>query len=105
MNDKTMGRVVIAGLSVIFLILISWWFSVDPTENFIENVPGMDNRAAIESQAGPKVVVNIGEKFARSTGIPSEMPGSWPHFRGEHFDNISRDKTPLADSWPAQHAD
>ena len=25
--------------------------------------------------------------------------GSWPHFRGADFDNISKDQTPLAESW------
>ena len=27
------------------------------------------------------------------------MPGDWPRFRGADFDNISKDTTPLAETW------
>jgi len=38
--------------------------------------------------------------LARSDGLPADgIAGSWPCFRGEAFDNISRDPTPLARSW------
>ena len=35
---------------------------------------------------------------AQAFQIPA-LPGSWPRFRGENFDNISREATPLADAW------
>ncbi len=33
-------------------------------------------------------------------GQPSELPGSWPAFRGAARDGISRETTPLLESWP-----
>jgi outer membrane protein assembly factor BamB len=33
--------------------------------------------------------------------LQAKLPGSWPRFRGQRLDNISRDDVPLARSWPA----
>jgi outer membrane protein assembly factor BamB len=46
----------------------------------------------------PDTVI-IGEYFDTLARIDEVLPGDWPRFRGSDFDNISKDKTPLAESW------
>jgi len=41
-------------------------------------------------------------KLTTSGGTPSDIPGSWPCFRGANRDSISLDETPLADTWAAE---
>ena len=43
--------------------------------------------------------MDIGAYFASFDGIPSEIQGSWPRFRGADFDNISKEKSRLTSSW------
>jgi outer membrane protein assembly factor BamB len=89
--------------AVVFLFVIGaggclwWWFSHDPTKDFLERVPGMDGSpkylTALEE------IINVGEYFESFDGVPSELPGEWPRFRGKNFDNISDESVPLADRW------
>ena len=96
------GLLVLAGL-----ISIAWWLGKDPVRDFVTTEPGLDNR-------GAKPVVpdiQIGEYFeapggetdpgqiaglAEATGLT----GTWPRFRGEYFDNISRSDIGLIDRFP-----
>ncbi|MEI7832775.1 MAG: PQQ-binding-like beta-propeller repeat protein [bacterium] len=40
--------------------------------------------------------------FTPGSGKPANLPGAWPRFRGEKFDGISYEDTPLLHSWPAE---
>jgi outer membrane protein assembly factor BamB len=85
------------------LISISWWLGHDPVDKLVSTQPGLDNR-------GAKAVVpdiEIGAFFevlspAGDAGIESGLNETWPRFRGEHFDNISRSKIPLIEKFPAE---
>jgi len=59
----------------------------------------MDNRPEVAYSGQP--AVDIGAYFESFSGTPSTIAGSWPRFRGAHYDNISRDETPLAREWSA----
>ena len=97
MNEKTINLITIIGTTFLGLIVLSWWLLYNPVSDFAENVPGKDNRPEIlSSQTEP---VNIGAIFASFDGIPSGIQENWPRFRGENFDNISRENIKLADSW------
>ena len=37
----------------------------------------------------------------RGEGVPSQIAGAWPWFRGPHFDAIAHETVPLARKWPA----
>jgi outer membrane protein assembly factor BamB len=56
----------------------------------------MDNRPE-KKQMSDSVI--IGEFFDTLKSIDEVIPGSWPRFRGADYDNISKDTTPLAESW------
>ncbi|MDY0097992.1 MAG: PQQ-binding-like beta-propeller repeat protein [Bacteroidales bacterium] len=81
--------------AVLAAVLLLWLFT-DKYSFLSERLPGMDNRPEIKPR---DEAVVIGE-FFDSLGILEEhISGSWPRFRGTYYDNISRDTTPLADSW------
>jgi outer membrane protein assembly factor BamB len=88
---------VITGTAVIiFISAFSWWIFSTPSYNVTERVPGLDNRPPVKPISDLVIIGEFTERF----GDPEEIvPGSWPRFRGEYFDNISRDQTPLAESW------
>ena len=95
MNNQ--NSIVVVSLSVITIIIVGFWLFHDPTGNFSERIPGMDNRPA--GGRGGNDTVNIGENFKHYKTVTSELKGTWTRFRGANFDNIVTDKTPLIDSW------
>lgn len=83
------------------VISISWWLGKDPVEELVTTQPGLDNR-------GAKAVIpdiEIGAFFEMlASGEDQGTAGldeSWPRFRGENFDNISRSPVSLIDKFPA----
>jgi outer membrane protein assembly factor BamB len=97
MHEKTVNLVTIVGAAFIGLVFLTWWLLHNPVKDFVESVPGMDNRPpGFTSQIQ---AVDIGAYFASFDGISSEIRGSWPRFRGIDFDNISKENIRLADSW------
>jgi outer membrane protein assembly factor BamB len=97
MNQKFLNLITITGTTFIGLVLLTWWLLHNPVRGFVENAPGMDGRPKILS--GTSEVVDIGAYFARFDGIPGNIQGNWQRFRGADFDNISKEKTRLLDSW------
>ena len=82
--------------AVFWLAALGWWFTYKPPFQITERIPGEDGEpahSAVQSAASS----NIGEFFSDYGGIPSQVSGSWPRFRGGNFNNISLDKTPLRD--------
>ncbi len=92
------SKVVITGLTiVVFVASLAWWLSGSYSRaDILIRLPGMDNRPPMVIR---KDSVVIGQ-FFDTLSQPDEMiAGSWPRFRGVDFDNISKDSTPLAESW------
>jgi outer membrane protein assembly factor BamB len=82
---------------LIFTSALLWWRINDHyPSDVLERVPGMDKRPKIDQR--PDSVI-IGEFFDTLNVFDAFTPGEWPRFRGSFFDNISRDTTPLAESW------
>lgn len=96
MNEKTLNLITIVGTTFIGLIFLSWWFLYNPVKDFVESVPGRDNRPEGFTSLE---VVELGALFTGFDGVSSQIQGSWPRFRGVGFDNISKDTIRLADNW------
>jgi outer membrane protein assembly factor BamB len=90
------SRTVIGTLAIAFAILLLWWVLKDPPVLVTERVPGMDDRPPMEIRSDTVV---IGEYFDTLAAFDEYIAGEWPRFRGIDFDNISKDTTPLAESW------
>jgi outer membrane protein assembly factor BamB len=80
----------------IFSVLLLWWILMPQPLDLIERVPGMDNRPKMEARSDTVV---IGQFFDTLGQFDELVKGDWPRFRGKDFDNISKDTTPLAESW------
>ena len=97
MNERTLSLITVIGTAFIGLILLSWWFLYNPVKDFVESLPGRDNRPEGFTSLGE--AVELGALFVEFDGFPSLTQGSWPRFRGAEFDNISRENIRLAETW------
>ncbi|MGB8490494.1 MAG: PQQ-binding-like beta-propeller repeat protein [Bacteroidales bacterium] len=82
--------------AALFAAAFFWWILARPSYEVSERIPGMDDRPP-QKAATDSVI--IGEFFDTLAKPDEAVPGSWPRFRGADFDNISKDTTPLAESW------
>jgi outer membrane protein assembly factor BamB len=78
------------------LVSIAWWLAKDPVADFTTSEPGEDHRGAGAVVAD----IRIGEYFESMGTLGSELGETWPRFRGEFFDNISRSPVPLIERFP-----
>ncbi len=83
-------------LIAIALVSLTWWLTADPVKDLYTSEPGADNRG---EGIAINLDINIGEFFDRKANEKSELKETWPRFRGEHFDNISRSEIPLIDKF------
>lgn len=82
--------------AVIFAAVFAWWILASPSYNVVVRVPGMDNRPP-QKQISDSIF--IGQYLDTIGKIDEVVQGNWPRFRGSDYDNISKDPTPLAESW------
>ena len=95
-SDKRNNSLVIIVAVIISIAIVTWWIFARSSYNVVERVPGMDNRPP-QKPVSDSVI--IGEFLDTIGKIEETLPGSWPRFRGADFDNISKDTTPLAETW------
>ena len=96
MNKRTINITLIL-IGLIGFIFIFWWLNTDPTNEFQISVEGADNRG--EGNAFIQNV-NIGEHFQEFSSDYKELTETWPRFRGEDFDNISKSPIKLIEKFP-----
>ncbi|TAL59275.1 MAG: hypothetical protein EPN88_17495 [Bacteroidetes bacterium] len=90
------NSLVIIGVIITFGAALLWWiFKIQPLP-VAERIPGMDKRPKMEPRSDSVV---IGEFFDTLAVIDEVVPGNWPRFRGVDYDNLSKDTTPLAETW------
>jgi outer membrane protein assembly factor BamB len=90
------NSIVIIGVVITFSAVLIWWlFKVQPLP-IAERIPGMDKRPKMEPRSDSVI---IGEFFDSFAVMDEVVPGNWPRFRGADYDNISKDTTPLAETW------
>jgi len=75
-----------------------WWLGKDPSKDFTESIPGMDNRS---DSSAVSEVVEIGAHFESFEQEMLLFGESWPRFRGVNFDNISQSPIALIDQFPS----
>jgi len=95
---QRVSKNIIIGISALLsAVVLLWWYTDDhyPAEIGL-SVPGMDNRPKVEPRSDSVI---IGEFLDTLNAFDEHAPGEWPRFRGSDFDNISKDTTPLAETW------
>jgi len=85
---------VIATASVITLV---FWLTGRAPSSLIDRVPGRDKATATAStQHRP---ASLEGQLRHFDGIPADLAGAWPRFRGANFDNVSHDDIRLLRIW------
>ncbi len=92
-TNMVTGLLVLAGV-----LSIGWWLAKDPVDELVTTQPGLDNRGAHTVVAD----IDIGAYFENLGELHSDLLETWPRFRGEYFDNISRSTVALIDKFPAE---
>jgi len=87
------AALVIAGLLSLYL-----WLSAEPAEDLDVRLPGASSRPA--QALAPEGPVKISGQLVKSDGVPADLPGQWPRFRGPNLDGISTEAVELERSWP-----
>ena len=86
------------GFALIAAIFIYQWLSMSPAQDMALRLPGNDNTPPPEAQTvGP---VDLKGELTLYDGVPSELTGAWPGFRGKNLDAISDENISLAKTWP-----
>ena len=97
MNANLASKAIPLSLAVIGAAVLALWLAVEPQQaNVTLRLPGQDQR---DPATQPAIIVNIEGTFAPGQGTPSDLPGSWPCFRGPRFDAISTEQVPLSREW------
>ena len=97
MQSEKVIRYSTIGLVITGLLSLGLWLGLDPTNDFTESLPGLDNRGG---GMGANETVVIGELFETLNTGYTELSETWPRFRGESFDNISKSPVGLIDKFP-----
>jgi outer membrane protein assembly factor BamB len=96
LKDKKTHFIFIGGPIIVFSIVLLWWLLESQPLPLTERVPGMDNRPKMKPRSDSVII----GQFFDTLGLPDEIaPGDWPRFRGPEYDNISKDPTPLSETW------
>jgi outer membrane protein assembly factor BamB len=85
---------VVAGV----VALMYLWLSVDAAVSLQERLPGGDNRPA--DAAGDIDPIKTAGTLTQSDGVPADLPGAWPRFRGANYAAVSPEKVSLSRTWP-----
>lgn len=86
---------VVAALGILALWL---WLSSGPKEEDLKaRVPGTDTEGV--EIPPPEVFDPSLGKLVKSDGVPANLPGAWPRFRGKNFDGINDEEITLAKKW------
>jgi outer membrane protein assembly factor BamB len=97
MKSALFGKI-LPGVLAVILVLVAWlWLRHTPAQGLKERLPGADRAAG----SGPAAAAAKWDgRLVKSNGVPAELTGVWPQFRGPNLDNISPEKISLAKSWP-----
>ena len=82
------------------LTMLNRWLNTVTVQGFSRSLPGMDG-APPESERNQSGELDVQLEGTLKTfdGTPSNLPGSWPRFRGAQFDNIFKGTDKLANHW------
>jgi len=98
MKEFFIARMIPLGLAVAGAALLYTWVGGDSAVELTERLPGADNAPQVSEEDGDGEMEG---ELVEFEGVPAELAGSWPRFRGAKFDGISREDIELARQWPA----
>ena len=95
----TITKIIPLIIVIAAVIALAVWFKTEPSEVLEKRLPGRDKTTVTANDQVP--LSEMRGTLAKSDGVPADLPGAWPRFRGENFDNIFHDEqVPLQKNWP-----
>jgi len=99
MKETAIAKTIPFGLAILGAVLLYVWLSADAAMDLTERVPTIqDVQQVLPGDSGTG---KLQGKLEQLNGVPADLPGAWPRFRGANFDAISTDDISLARTWPA----
>ncbi|MHC4844488.1 MAG: PQQ-binding-like beta-propeller repeat protein, partial [Planctomycetota bacterium] len=98
MKEIITVRIIPAILAVLGVIFLLAWLRTDITTELELRLPGADKTGQIDPVE--EEPIEIEGQLVKFEGVATELPGSWPRFRGSNFDGISKVEIIPATSWP-----
>jgi len=99
MKESTVAKALPFGLAIIGAVLLYVWLSADAAIDLTERVPIEHDIPQTASDANG---VELRGELVQLDGVPADLPGAWPRFRGPNLDAISSDENvTLTRTWPA----
>ena len=92
-------RMIPVGLVIVGAVSLCILLGADPAAELMERLPGPGNAAQLLADANEPV--ELRGELVRFDGVPADLPGAWPRFRGANFDAISAEDVTLARTWAA----
>ncbi len=86
MNESVLSKLIIGSFTLVGIIALGILFSVNPSVEIDKRVPGMGESARVAEDTGSPTGPE-GELIT-SDGVPADLSGEWPCFRGKDLDNI-----------------
>lgn len=90
-------RMIPVGLAIVGVVSLCVLFGGDPAAGLTERLPGADTAAQPLVDANEPV--KLRGELVRFDGVPADLPGAWPRFRGVNFDAVSSEDVTLARAW------
>ncbi|HOD49727.1 MAG TPA: PQQ-binding-like beta-propeller repeat protein [Candidatus Hydrogenedentes bacterium] len=101
MRDSRASRMLAAAAAVVTaiaaVIALQQWLAYSPAVDLSASLPGRDGRPEGASSAG--FATDLSGTHQEFGGVPADLPGFWPRFRGPDFDNICKEEYALTDSF------
>lgn len=98
MRQSAIAKTIPVGFAILGVVLLYVWLSADAAIDLAERVSiAQDSIGMLPDDRGP---VKIQGELAQFNGVPADLPGAWPRFRGANFDAISTEEISIARAWP-----
>ena len=97
---KLIARTIPVALAVVGIVSVYVWLSRDAGGELAVRLPGADGRPAVVGDGNEPT--KISGRLLKSDGVPADLPGAWPRFRGANFDAVSTEDVALERNWPEE---
>jgi outer membrane protein assembly factor BamB len=97
MRESAVARIIPAALVIVGVVSLYLWLRGDVAAQLTQSLPIPGNAPQIPSDENG--VEEIRGELLRFDGVPADLPGAWPRFRGANFDAISTENVDLARTW------
>jgi outer membrane protein assembly factor BamB len=97
MRDSVIARIIPVALVIVGVVSLYLWLRDDAAAQLTQSLPIPDNFPLVTSDENGTEEIN--GKLLQFDGVPADLPGAWPRFRGANFDAISTENIGLAQTW------